>query len=146
MYSIGDLSRRTGVKVPTIRYYESAGILAAPDRTDGNQRRYDSAGLERLAFIKHARDLGFSLEAIAALIQLREAPDRSCASATEIAQAQLAGVRRKIRQLRALETELVRIAKACDGAGATDDCQVLAALADHDLCETDHDADGGGGP
>ncbi len=140
MYSIGELSRRTGVKVPTIRYYEDTGILDAPDRTGGNQRRYDSAGLERLAFIKHARDLGFSLEAIAALIQLRQAPEGSCHRADEIARVQLADVRSKIMRLRALETELVRISKSCDGQGVADDCNVLAALADHELFGTDHGA------
>ena len=59
MYSIGELARRTKVKIPTIRYYEDIGLLDAPDRTAGNQRRFDRSGLERLGFIKHARDLGF---------------------------------------------------------------------------------------
>jgi DNA-binding transcriptional MerR regulator len=54
MYSIGDLSRRTHVKVPTIRYYEQMGLLAAPERSEGNQRRYGRPELERLAFIRHA--------------------------------------------------------------------------------------------
>ncbi|HEX2146766.1 MAG TPA: MerR family transcriptional regulator, partial [Pseudorhizobium sp.] len=59
MYSIGDLSRRTGVKVPTIRYYEQMGLITAAHRSEGNQRRYEKTDLERLAFIRHARDLGF---------------------------------------------------------------------------------------
>jgi DNA-binding transcriptional MerR regulator len=138
MFSIGELSRRTNVKVPTIRYYEEAGLLDAPERTEGNQRRYDAAGLERLSFIKHARDLGFSIEAIAALIELPGHPDRSCAEATDIASAQLSDVRAKIKRLRALEKELVRISKGCDGNGVTEDCYVLASLADHDLCEREH--------
>ena len=57
MFSIGELSKRTKVKVPTIRYYEEMGLLSEPERTEGNQRRYDVAGLERLSFVKHARDL-----------------------------------------------------------------------------------------
>jgi DNA-binding transcriptional MerR regulator len=61
MYSIGELSRRTGVKVPTIRWYEQAGLLDEPGRTAGNQRRYARADLERLAFIRHARDLGLGI-------------------------------------------------------------------------------------
>ena len=64
MFSIGDLSRRTGVKVPTIRYYEQMGLVAAPERSEGNQRRYSRHELERLAFIRHARDLGFAVEDI----------------------------------------------------------------------------------
>ena len=138
MFSIGELSQRTNVKVPTIRYYEESGLLDAPERTEGNQRRYDVAGLERLSFIKHARDLGFSIEAIAALIELQGHPDRSCAEATDIASAQLADVRAKIKRLRALEKELVRISKGCDGDGVTKNCYVLASLSDHDLCEREH--------
>ena len=69
MFSIGDLSRRTGVKVPTIRYYEQMGLVAAPERSEGNQRRYGRQELERLAFIRHARDLGFAVEDIRSLIE-----------------------------------------------------------------------------
>jgi len=64
MISIGELSKRTKVKVPTIRYYEEMGLLSAPERTEGNQRCFDAAGLERLSFIKHARDLGFSIDTL----------------------------------------------------------------------------------
>jgi len=138
MYSIGQLSQRTGVKVPTIRYYEEMGLLAAPDRTAGNQRRYDAAGLERLSFIKHARDLGFSIGAISSLIELQDHPDRSCQAATEIAAAQLGDVRAKIKRLRALEKELLRISEGCDGHGVSQDCYVLAALAEHKRCAQAH--------
>lgn len=138
MFSIGELSRRTQVKVPTIRYYEQQGLLNAPERTEGNQRRYDAAGLERLSFIKHARDLGFSIEAISALIELQEHPDRSCPVATDIAAGQLADVRARIKRLRALEKELVRVAKGCDGDGVSKDCYVLASLAEHMHCTQEH--------
>lgn len=138
MLSIGELSRRTRVKVPTIRYYETVGLLTAPERTGGNQRRYDQAGLERLSFIRHARDLGFSIEAISSLIELQGHPDRSCQAATEIAAAQLSDVRAKIKRLRTLEKKLLRIADGCDGDGVSEDCYVLASLADHDLCQREH--------
>ena len=138
MFSIGELSRRTKVKVPTIRYYEEMGLLAAPERTEGNQRRYDATGLERLSFIRHARDLGFSIEAISSLIELQEQPDRSCKAATEIAVSQLADVRAKVGRLRALEKELARMAKGCDGHGLSQDCYVLASLSDHKHCEDEH--------
>ena len=138
MFSIGELSKRTNVKIPTIRYYEEMGLLAAPERTEGNQRRYDAAGLERLSFIRHARDLGFSIEAISSLIELKGQPDRSCKSATEIAVAQLADVRAKVKKLKALEKELVRLAKGCGGDGVSEDCYVLASLSDHKLCEHEH--------
>lgn len=138
MFSIGELSKRTKVKVPTIRYYEEMGLLAKPERTEGNQRRYDTAGLERLSFIKHARELGFSIEAISELIELQGHPDQSCQAATDIAVSQLSEVRAKITRLRALEKELVRISRGCNGEGVSEDCYVLASLADHQLCVHEH--------
>mgnify|MGYP000601493546 CR=1 FL=1 len=138
MYSIGQLSKQTGVKVPTIRYYEQVGLLESVGRTGGNQRRYDQAGVERLGFIKHARDLGFSIETIVALIDLQQHPDRSCKEATEIAKHQLEDVREKLRRLTALEAELVRISDGCDGEGHSDDCYVLASLSDHKHCRAEH--------
>ena len=138
MYSIGELSKRTNVKIPTIRYYEEMGLLVEPERSEGNQRRYDKAGLERLSFIKHARDLGFSIEAISSLIELQGHPDQSCKAATDIANVQLSNVRAKLRKLRSLEKELNRIAKGCDGEGVSESCYVLASLADHRLCKHEH--------
>ncbi|MAC79275.1 MAG: MerR family transcriptional regulator [Rhodobacteraceae bacterium] len=142
MFSIGEMSRRTGVKVATIRYYEETGLLAAPARTSGNQRRYGQGELDKLGFIRHARDLGFSLEAIGALIDLQDHPDRSCLEANQIATGQLSEVRARIRRLQALETELARIAEGCDGDGTADCCYVLRSLADHDQCVTEHGAGG----
>ncbi len=138
MFSIGEISRRTGVKVPTIRYYEEMGLLSAPERTSGNQRRYGRAELQTLAFVKHARELGFSIEAISQLIELHHHPDQACQAATDIAQDQLSAVRSKIEQLKALEGELSRIAQSCDGDKLSGECHVLASLADHSFCATDH--------
>ncbi|MBM1219313.1 helix-turn-helix domain-containing protein [Ponticoccus sp. SC2-23] len=138
MFSIGELSRRTGVKVPTIRYYEEIGLLTPAGRSAGNQRRYDAAGLERLGFIRHARALGFGIDEILSLIDLQQHPDRSCQSAMEIAEAQLAAVRDKIAQLRSLEQELSRIADGCEGSGPARQCYVLRSLSDHGLCSNPH--------
>ena len=138
MFSIGDLSKQTQVKVPTIRYYEEIGILPPAERTEGNQRRYKAAGLERLSFIKHARELGFSIDAITSLIELQEHPDRSCCEATDIATSQLSDVRVKIRKLKLLEKELSRISAGCNGKSVSADCYVLKSLADHKLCKQEH--------
>ena len=129
MLSIGKMARLTGVKIPTIRYYEEIGMLAEAERSAGNQRRYDASALERLKFIRHARDLGFSLDDIRSLIDLHNRPGDPCSEATEIAERQLVAVRERIAQLLKLEAELSRIATACDGASA-DNCKVLHALAD----------------
>ncbi|MCY1126848.1 helix-turn-helix domain-containing protein [Frigidibacter sp. RF13] len=133
MLSIGDLSRRTGVKVPTIRYYEQMGLLQAEGRTDGNQRRYSHAGLERLAFIRHARDLGLPIGAIRELIAL---DGSDCEKAHPIATLHLLDIRRRIEALRGLEAELARIAAACDGSAGA--CRTLAAFGDHGKCARDH--------
>jgi len=137
MYSIGELSRKTGVKVPTIRYYEQIGIVEEPGRTSGNQRRYKEADLNRLGFVRHARDLGLPLEAIRALIALGEYPEKSCTDADRIAGAQLAEVRQRIDKLRRLEAELQRIATGCK-SGTVSECYVLQSLANHDLCGGEH--------
>ncbi|MDX0177354.1 helix-turn-helix domain-containing protein [Sinorhizobium meliloti] len=137
MLTIGDLAKSTGVKVPTIRYYEQMGLLTHTERSEGNQRRYSRREQERLSFIKHARELGLTIEAIRELIDLSEHPERPCADADRIAAEQLQAVRDKIARLRKLETELERIATHCHGSQIRD-CYVIQALANHELCETDH--------
>jgi DNA-binding transcriptional MerR regulator len=137
MSSIGDLSRRAGVKVPTIRYYEQMGLISAPDRTEGNQRRYENSDLERLTFIRHARDLGFPIEAIRELLTLSRHPEEPCERADRIAREQLDDVREKIARLKKLETELARIVSHAD-CHTVGDCYVIRALSDHGLCEHEH--------
>ena len=137
MLSIGEMARRSGVKVPTIRYYEQMGLIAAPERTSGNQRRYSRAELDRLTFIRHARDLGLSLDAIRELVRLSENPAMPHDEAHRIATSHLAAIRERIARLKRMETELTRIEANClaDQAG---DCNIMQVLADHGLCETEH--------
>lgn len=137
MLSIGTISKQTGVKIPTIRYYEQMGLISAPERSEGNQRRYSKREVERLGFIKHARDLGFGIGAIRALLELDATPEHPCYDANQIAQEQLGAVRERIERLRRLEMELERIAEGCKG-GPTEQCYVLRSLSDHALCESDH--------
>lgn len=138
MYSIGEMSRRTGVKVPTIRFYEARGLLPAPSRTAGNQRRYDRAALDRLAFIRHNRDLGLPLDDVAALISLEGATGPALDRAHDIAARQRRNLRDRIARLRQLEAELDRIATACDGRHQGHVCAVLHAFASHTQCAGDH--------
>ncbi|QFT44963.1 HTH-type transcriptional regulator ZntR [Roseivivax sp. THAF40] len=136
-YSIGEMSRRTGVKVTTIRYYESRGLIPFPARTSGGQRRYDEAALERLAFLRHARELGFGLDDVAELMALAEHPEEDCAPAHEIARKQLAAVDRRMAILARLREELARLADA-DDDGNTAKCRVIQVLGDHRLCAGPH--------
>ncbi|AXS39477.1 helix-turn-helix domain-containing protein [Breoghania sp. L-A4] len=128
-YSIGDLARATDTRVNTIRFYEQRGLLPEPPRSDGGQRRYDRAHLDRLAFIRHGRALGFSLDAIAELLALSDDPDAPCAQADQIARGHLAAVEKRISQLQALHSELTRITRACQG-GSIGDCRIIEALSD----------------
>lgn len=136
MYSIGELSKQTGVKVPTIRYYEQMGLIDALERTEGNQRRYTREGLKRLSFIRHSRDLGFAIEDIRELLELSEHPEQPCGNAHEIATRHLADTKAKIIKLKKLERELKRIS-SCD-AKSVGECPVIETLADHRLCIDDH--------
>lgn len=137
MLTIGKLGSSAGVKVPTIRYYEQIGLLPEPDRSSGNQRLYPRAALDRLAFIRHARELGFPLDAIRDLLSLSDRPDQSCAAADIIAKAQLAATRARITRLRALETELERMVSQC-ACGTISDCRVIEVLGNHAHCAHDH--------
>ena len=133
--AIGDLSRRTGVKIPTIRYYEEIGLLPAPPRSAGNRRLYDEAHLRRLGFVRHARELGFDIEAIRELLDLAGHPTRPCAKADEIATAHLADIDRKIARLTALRAEVARMTRCRNET--VEQCRVIEVLADHDQCLAD---------
>ncbi len=138
MLTIGSLAKKTGTKVQTIRYYEQIGLMPEPGRTEGGQRRYSAAELDRLSFIRHARQLGFSLEAIRELLDLSDHPHRPCLEADAIARRQLKQVEQRLARLEALRTELQRMVQECSG-GQTADCRVLEVLRDHSECLTDHD-------
>lgn len=142
MLSIGTLSRKTGTKVQTIRYYEQIGLLPEPGRSEGGQRRYTPAELDRLAFIRHSRQLGFSLDAIRELLELADKPRHPCADADAIAKRQLKQVEKRIMRLEALRTELKRMIRECNGDSVAE-CRVLEVLRDHSECLTEHEDIGG---
>lgn len=129
-YSIGDLARATSVKPTTIRWYEAEGLLPEPGRTAGGQRAYGQAHLDRLGFIRHARELGFPMSTIRALLDLSAKPDHDCAAAHAAATEQMRAIDTKLRQLKALRAELARLARACAG-GRVAECRIIETLADH---------------
>ncbi|MBM1171983.1 MerR family transcriptional regulator [Microvirga arabica] len=131
--TIGELSRQTQVKVPTIRYYEQIGLLAEPVRTDGKQRRYGPGDVRRLNFIRHARALGFEIEAIRQLLGLAGDPDRCCGEVHDITRAHLEEVKDKIARLSALRDELETMV-ACDHRRISE-CRIIEAIADHGECQ-----------
>ena len=143
-YAIGDLARQTGTKVETIRWYERDGIMPAPLRTSGGHRLYTQAHRDRLAFIRHARELGFPLEDVRGLLRLADDPERSCDEADAIARSHLAAVRSRIARLQALEAELSRMIAACS-RGRMAECHVIEVLADQSHAHCLHDGHGGTG-
>ncbi|UPJ80755.1 helix-turn-helix domain-containing protein [Bradyrhizobium sp. 183] len=127
MLSIGALAKEAGVKVPTIRYYEQIGLLEAPPRTEGQQRRYGAEAVRRLNFIRHSRELGFEIEDIRELLSLTAQPSGSCENADKIAARHLDAVDLRIRQLTLLRNELKRMLDECHG-GCVAECRVIDSL------------------
>jgi DNA-binding transcriptional MerR regulator len=130
-YAIGEVGRLAGVKPTTIRWYEQEGLLPLPLRTEGGHRVYGEDHLRRLGFIRHARELGFPMPAIRALLGLAACPQADCADAHAIATSQIAAIDDRIRRLASLRVELVRMAESCVG-GAAAECLILETLADFD--------------
>jgi MerR family mercuric resistance operon transcriptional regulator len=125
--AIGALSKRTGCKVETIRYYERARLLPAPARSPGGYRLYSKDHLKRLIFIRRARALGFSIDEVWKLLKLAEERKRPCTEVRVVAGAHLADVRAKIADLRAMERVLREtVARCTDGRRA--DCALIEAL------------------
>ena len=126
--NIGALAKATNTKVETIRWYERVALLPVPPRSAGNYRTYGAADLGRLSFIRRARDLGFSLEQIRALLDLALDREDSCDAVDAIAREHLGEVDRKIADLQALRRELAGVIGQCRN-GRIAECRIIEALA-----------------
>jgi DNA-binding transcriptional MerR regulator len=125
---IGDLARRTGTKINTIRFYEDIGLMPKADRTEAGRRTYAEVDFRRLSFIRHSRGLGFSIDEIRSLMALSDQPDQDCAEAATIARRHLNSIKDRIERLEALQSQLTTIATSCSGGRAAD-CSVIEAIA-----------------
>ncbi len=125
-FQIGELSRRTGCNIETIRYYERIGLLPHPRRS-GRYRNYDPADAGRLAFIRRARELGFTLEEVRTLLALAGGGVESCLEARTLAAAHLGAVRDRIADLKRMERTLADHVRACDG-GDNVACPLIESL------------------
>lgn len=126
---IGDLARMTATKVNTIRFYEDTGLLPRAARTMGGRRVYYEGDLRRLAFIRHARSLGFSTAVIRSLLDLAGCPERDCDEARDIARSHLEDVKQRIGQLKGLQAELTRMIEGCNNGDKVANCRIIGALA-----------------
>ncbi len=132
--TIGELARDAGCSVQSVRWYEAQGLLPAAARTAGNQRRYTQVHAARLNFLRHSRDLGFSLDDIRGLLSLTGQPDMPCEEADQIASRHLKDVEIKIEALEHLRDELKGMVHECRG-GRIKDCRVIEVLSDHRECQ-----------
>lgn len=127
-FTIGQLAAAAAVNLETVRYYERIKLMPLPPRTTSGHRAYEQDHVRKLAFIRHARELGFSIEQIRALLTLAEPSRASCAEVREIARARLAEVRSKLSSLAKLEAILAATIAQCSGDAAPS-CPVLDMLA-----------------
>ncbi len=126
--TIGELARRAGVKVATLRYYERRGLLDPPPRTPGGYRLYPRSEIRRVRFIKNAQSLGFSLAEIKELLLLKVDPGTTCQQVKARAQAKLAQIEEKISSLQEMKKALADISARCRGRGPLTACPILEAM------------------
>lgn len=129
-YSIGALARATNTKAVTIRYYEGLGLLSPPPRTPAGYRIYSKADRARLRFIRRCRALGFSLDDVRELLDLAGRQAAACAAVDTKVEIQLAQVRARIQDFRALEKELQHLRAGCSGGGLIHDCRIIESLSE----------------
>ncbi|RMG33848.1 MAG: MerR family transcriptional regulator [Gammaproteobacteria bacterium] len=125
--SIGALSRATGVKVETIRYYERIGLMPAPLRSEGGHRQFREAELRRLRFIRRARELGFTLDEVRELLKLADG-GAPCAEVEVMARAHLTGVRERIADLQRLAESLAHLTRRCERVDTSAVCPLIDDL------------------
>lgn len=130
MMRIGELGKKADCLVQTVRFYESEGLLPEPARSEGNFRLYDEVHLQRLLFIRRCRAKDMTLDEIRQLLNLRDRPELGCGEVNALVDAHIAQVRTKMKELRALERELMDLRRSCDSARTSRECGILNSLAE----------------
>ncbi len=126
--SIGQLAKTTNVNIETIRYYERRGLIPHPPRRESGYRQFSQDTVERLRFIKHAQEVGFTLKEISELLSLRVDPDTTCAEIKNRTVRKISEVEQKIQALTRIKKALVKLKATCSGHGPTSECPILDAL------------------
>lgn len=127
----GQVARQAQVNVETVRYYERRGLLPEPNRRPSGYRNYSLEAVRRIRFIKHAQQLGFSLEEVDELLQLRVDPATPCSEVKQRAEAKHGEIERRIEDLRRMQRALTTLADTCSGEGPIHECPILDALEFH---------------
>lgn len=130
--TIGQVAKRAAVGVETVRFYERKGLIAEPARRPSGYRQYPPGAVRRIQFIRHAKELGFSLKEISELLSLRVDPTSTCADVRKQAREKIADIEDRIGRLGRMKSALERLASKCRGSGPTTECPILEEL-DRDL-------------
>ena len=133
--TIGQLAKRAKVNIQTVRYYERRGLIPEPPRLESGYRQYSQSDLARLQFIKHAKELGFTLKEISELFSLRVDPNYTCADVKRRTEAKIVDVAGKIQALQKIKEALTHLAGLCWGSGPISECPILEALDSKDILE-----------
>ncbi|WP_027189013.1 MerR family transcriptional regulator [Paucidesulfovibrio longus] len=126
--TIGQLAQQSGVQVETVKFYQRRGLIQQPPRPESGFRKYSPETVRQIRFIRRAKELGFSLQEISELLSLRVAPGTSCREIKARAEAKLADIQQKQRDLERMETILRQLAETCQGQGPLSECPILGAL------------------
>ncbi|MBI1310058.1 MerR family DNA-binding protein [bacterium] len=126
--SIGQLAKRAGVDVETVRYSAREGLLVEPQRRQSGYRQYRNDTVGRLLFIRRAKELGFTLKEISELLSLRIDEDKTCADVRQQAEAKLVDIEERIRSLQRMKRALVKLTRQCQGSSPTSECPILESL------------------
>lgn len=124
----GALAKKSELGIETIRFYEEKGLIPKPSRSPSGYRQYPDSTVHRLRFIRHAKELGFSLKEIEGLLDLKVDPKRSCRDVKAVAEGKIQDIEKKISNLRSIRKALTRVASACRGRGPTSECPILDYL------------------
>lgn len=125
---IGELSKRTGVGIETIRFYEREGLLEQPARLPSGHRQYSSGAIHSIRFIRRAKKLGFTLREIRELLSFKVANDDVCADVKERALVKIKDIEERIEALEQMKVALLEVTTACAGEGSAKQCLILGAL------------------
>ena len=128
VFKTSELAKMAGVNRETIRFYEKKGLLANPNRTDGGYRQYSLKDLERLVFIKNAKELGFSLAEIKELLAIADGDIYNCNDVRQIAESKLAYINNQLKHLKQLKTTLTKLVTECQQAKTINYCPIIDSL------------------
>lgn len=125
---IGELAKKTGLSIDTIRYYEKSDLIRSPDRTEGGYREFSKDEVSTIIFISHCRALDIPIVEIKKLLRVRSSSAKSCREANEIIEAQLIKLRERIKSMKALEKQLAQLQSICHQELDPKDCPILKSL------------------